>query len=101
MSISVIEAKPNIKKEQIVKSSVAAKKFGEFKRRAKLSPVYISDNGNIDTVMIAYDQYEKMYSRLVELEAKEEDEVLTERIDNLKKNPSSAVSWRKVRRSNR
>ena len=35
------------------------------------------------------------------IEAKEEDKVLTERIDNLKKNPSSAVSWRKVRCSNR
>lgn len=99
VSVAIMETKPNITKEQIVQSSVASKKFGECKRKAKLNPIYISDNGNIDTVLLAYDHFEKMYERLSELEAKEEAMILTERIDNLEKNPSSAVSWRDVRRS--
>lgn len=99
MSAAIMEAKPSITKDQIVQSSVASKKFGEYRRKAKTNPIYISDNGNIDTVLLAYDQFEKMYERLAELEAKEEAMVLTQRIDNLEKNPSSAVSWRNVRRS--
>lgn len=99
MSVTIMETKPSITKDQIVQSSVASKKFGEYRRKAKLNPIYISDNGNIDTVLLAYDQFEKMYERLSELEAKEEAMILTQRIDNLEKNPSSAVSWRDVRRS--
>lgn len=99
MSVTIMETKPSITKDQIVQSSVASKKFGEYRRKAKVNPIYISDNGNIDTVLLAYDQFEKMYERLSELEAKEEAMILTQRIDNLEKNPSAAVSWRDVRRS--
>lgn len=98
MSI-VTDIRPTITKEQIVQSSVASKKFGECKRKAKLNPIYISDNGNIDTVLLAYDYFEKMYERLLELEAKEEAMILSQRIDNIEENPSSAVSWRDARRS--
>lgn len=94
-----MDTKPIITKDQIVQSSVASKKFGEYRRKAKLNPIYISDNGNIDTVLLAYDYFEKMHERLLELEAKEEDAILCERIDNLERDPSSAVSWRDVRRS--
>lgn len=101
VSVAIMETKPSITKEQIVQSSVASKKFGECKRKAKLNPIFISDNGNIDTVLLAYDYFEKLYERISELEAKEEAMILTERINNLEKNPSSAVSWRDVRRSSK
>lgn len=91
--------KPNITKDQIVKSSVASKNFGQYRRKAKLNPIYISDNGDIDTVLLAYDYFEQMYERLLELEAKEENRIISERISNLEKNPSSAVSWKDVRRT--
>lgn len=69
MDVNAME-KPNITKDQIVKSSVASKRFGEFRKLAKKRPIYISDNGNIDTVLVSYDYFEKMYQRLHELEKK-------------------------------
>ncbi|HBM81115.1 MAG: type II toxin-antitoxin system Phd/YefM family antitoxin [Clostridiales bacterium] len=97
MDVSAME-KPNITKDQIVKSSVASKKFGKFRKLAKERPIYISDNGNIDTVLISYDYFEKMYQRLYELEEKEEEMILSHRIEELKNNPEAAVSWKDIRR---
>lgn len=93
--------KPNITKDQIVKSSVASKNFGQYTRKAKLNPIYISNNGDIDSVLLAYVDYEKMFQRLSELEEREEAMILSERIDNLEKNPSSAIPWGNIRRTGR
>ncbi|MBV4438421.1 type II toxin-antitoxin system Phd/YefM family antitoxin [Clostridium tyrobutyricum] len=76
----VIDTKPKITKDQIVKSSVVSKRLGQYRRKAKENPIYISDNGNIDTVILSYDQFEKMYERLAELEEKEEERIIDDRI---------------------
>ncbi|MCY6485434.1 hypothetical protein OW763_13955 [Clostridium aestuarii] len=65
--------KPSITKDQMVKSSEAAKRFGTIRKRAKDQPLYITDNGNIDSVLLGYEYFEKMYKRLMELEEKEEE----------------------------
>lgn len=49
--------------------------------------------------MITYEYYENMYKRLVELEAKEEERMLSQRIERLDKDPSLAVSWSDIRRT--
>jgi hypothetical protein len=64
-----------------------------------LNPIFISDNGNIDTVLLDYDYFEKMYQRISELEELEETRILSERIERLDKNPELAVDWNDVRRS--
>ena len=92
-------AKPSITKNQMVKSSIAAKNFGRMRKKAKITPLYITDNGNVDSVLIGYEYFEKMYERLVELEEREEERILSKRIDDLENNSSSAVSWRDVRRT--
>ncbi|WP_066827507.1 prevent-host-death family protein [Clostridium tepidiprofundi] len=89
--------KPIITKDQMVKSSEAAKRFGSIRKKAKKEPLYITDNGNIDSVLIGYDYFEKMYIRLMELEEKEEVKILSSRIEYLENNPSSAVPWRNIR----
>lgn len=91
--------KPQITKDQIIKSSEASKGFGKLRKKAKISPMYITENGNIDSVLLDYDYFEKMYQRLVQLEAKEEEEIIVQRIERLEKNPEVAVSWREVRRT--
>lgn len=98
MGVAIMDTKPNITKDQIVKSSIISKKLGHYKAKAKENPVYISDNGSIDTVLLSYDYYENMYKRLAELESKEEEKILSQRIDNLNSNPSTAVSWKDIRR---
>jgi len=50
---------------------------------------------------MGYDQFEKMYQRLYELEEKEEARILEARIERLEKYPETAIPWRKVRRTGR
>lgn len=88
-----------ISKTQIVKSSVVSKKLGEYRKKAKENPIYISDNGNIDTVLIGYDYYEKMYERLAELEEKEEERILTDRIRQIEEHPELSAKWKDIIRN--
>ena len=90
--------KPTFSKEQIISSTDVAKKFGEARRKAKSNPIFITEKGNVDTVLINYDYFEQMYSRLVELEKKAEEQILLDRIERLEKNPEKAISWRKLRK---
>jgi PHD/YefM family antitoxin component YafN of YafNO toxin-antitoxin module len=96
---AVIDTKPKITKDQIVKSSVVSKRLGQYRRKAKENPIYISDNGNIDTVILSYDQFEKMYERLAELEEKEEERIIGDRINQVEKNPELSAKWKDIRRN--
>ena len=91
--------KPSFNVDQLVSASLASKNFGELRKKAKCSPLFITDNGNVDTVLIGYERYEKMYQRLVELEEREETRILKERVERLESDPSLAISWRSIRRS--
>lgn len=93
--------KPAFTKDQLITASAAAKNFGDLRKKAKSLPLFITDNGNVDTVLLSYEYYEQMYQRLVELEEREEAKVLGERIEQLERDPSIAVPWRSVRRSGR
>ncbi|MBV4432634.1 type II toxin-antitoxin system Phd/YefM family antitoxin [Clostridium tyrobutyricum] len=96
---AVIDTKPKITKDQIVKSSVVSKRLGQYRRKAKENPIYISDNGNIDTVILSYDQFEKMYERLAELEEKEEERIIGDRIKQIEKHPELSAKWKDIRRN--
>lgn len=95
---AVIDTRLKITKEQIVKSSIISKRLGQYRKKAKENPIYISDNGNIDTVIISYDQFEKMYERLAELESKEE-EILNDRIKQVEEHPELSAKWKDIRRN--
>ncbi|MEL7568839.1 MAG: type II toxin-antitoxin system Phd/YefM family antitoxin [Dehalobacterium sp.] len=84
--------KPTITEDQMVKASVASKNFGALRKKAKLNPQFIFDNGNLDSVLLDYKYYEQLYQRLVELEEKEEANILSERIERLNKKPDQALS---------
>lgn len=90
--------KPLFTNDQLTNAGVAAKKFGYIRNKAKDEPQYIMDNGNVDTVILDYAYYEKMYSRLMELEEAEEARILTERISHLDANPEAAISWKSLRK---
>ncbi|WP_338433333.1 type II toxin-antitoxin system Phd/YefM family antitoxin [Clostridium tyrobutyricum] len=95
----IIDTKPKITKDQIVKSSIVSKRLGQYRKKAKENPIYISDNGNIDTVILSYDQFEKMYKRLAELEEKEEERIIGDRINQVEKNPELSAKWKDIRRN--
>ena len=97
MSITM-DNKLKITKDQIVKSSIVSKRLGQYRKKAKENPIYISDNGNIDTVIVSYEQFERMYERLTELEGKEEEKILLDRINQVEKHPELSAKWKDIRR---
>jgi PHD/YefM family antitoxin component YafN of YafNO toxin-antitoxin module len=100
VKVGAVMDKPVITRDQMVKASEASKRFGTLRKKAKDLPQFITENGIIDSVLMDYDYYERLYQRLVELEEKEEARILSERIERLDQDPSLAVSWKEVRRSN-
>jgi hypothetical protein len=91
-------SKPTFTADQLVSSSVASKKFGELRKKAKQLPQFITENGAVDTVLVGYGYFEQLFERLSQLEEQEEQRTLNERIDRLDRNPASAKSWKEIRR---
>ena len=59
--VTVADGKLTFSKDQVVTSSQASKNFGEMRRRARQEPLYVSDrNDGIDTVIVGYDEFERM-----------------------------------------
>ncbi len=94
----ITEMKPTFTADQLVSSSIASKKFGELRKKAKQLPQFITENGTVDTVLVGYSYYEQLFERLSQLEEQEEIRILNERIDRLDRNPVSAKSWNEIRR---
>jgi len=88
--------RPTFNKEQIVSATDAAKYFGKYRKKAKEIPQFISDNNKIDSVLIDYDLYEKMYIRLMELEEYKWEQEILRRIQDSKENPQNSRSLREV-----
>jgi PHD/YefM family antitoxin component YafN of YafNO toxin-antitoxin module len=87
--------KPAFTRDQIITASDAARNFKGLRQKAKSAPQVILDNGVLDSVVLDYDQYERIVLRLQELE----EQILVERLERLEQDPSIAIPWRKVRRS--
>ncbi|MCJ7842214.1 hypothetical protein MUB24_15170 [Lederbergia sp. NSJ-179] len=56
--------KPHFNVDQVVPASLAAKRFGEVRKKAKVIPQFISENNRIDSVLLDYKEYEKLYMEL-------------------------------------
>lgn len=59
--------KPRFNVDQVISASTASKRFGQIRKKAKDLPQFISDNNVIDTVVLNYKDYEKMYLELQSL----------------------------------
>jgi len=91
--------RPKFDKDQLVTATDVSRKFSAIRKQAKEKPLVVTDNGQFDTVILDYNLYETMYSRLNELEDQIELLVLSERLEGLEKNPEKGVNWRDIRRS--
>ncbi len=60
-------AKPVFSRDQIVSATTVSKKFSEVRKRAKVTPIFVSDRNEIDTVIMDYVTYENMYVELAAL----------------------------------
>lgn len=82
-------------REQLVNTATISRHFSRVKLAAKVKPLFITDNGEVDFVLLSYDAYERMYNRLRELE----EEVVDHRAKEAERNPASLVDWRSVQRN--
>jgi hypothetical protein len=60
--------KPSFTADQLISASVAAKSFGSLRKKAKMGPQFITDNGIVGEVLLDYKHYEELYGRLKKLE---------------------------------
>lgn len=99
--MSVVMEKPKFDRDQLIKASDVPRQFASIRKQAKDKPLVVTENGEFDTVILNYQFFEEMYSRLLELEEQNELLILSKRLEDLEKNPERAVDWRDIRRSGR
>ncbi|WP_434401603.1 type II toxin-antitoxin system prevent-host-death family antitoxin [Planococcus sp. 11815] len=88
--------KPSITSDQTIPVSKASKNFSYLCKAAKDKPQYISVHGRIDSVMLDYREYERLYQELEyykELFWKFE---ISNRISELHATPEKLVSLREA-----
>lgn len=56
--------KPSITSDQITPISKATKNLSDLRKAAKEKPQYISVHGRIDSVMLDYREYERLYQEI-------------------------------------
>ena len=79
MAPEVLE-KPTFTRDQIVSATTASKEFSALRKRARKAPQYISGRNGIDSVLLDYETYERMYGELQHFHEKELDRVAAARV---------------------
>lgn len=82
-------------RDQLVNTATISRQFSKVKLLAKVKPLFITDNGNVDSVLLSYEAYEQLLNRIHELES----EVLDQRSSNAEEKPEKLVDFNEVRRS--
>lgn len=95
MRVNIMD-KPKFNVDQVISASKAAKRFAEVRKNAKISPQFITQNNNIDSVIQSYDDYEKMYIELETLRQFASDFHLSERIQKADSNPETRFNIKEV-----
>lgn len=55
--------KPQLKVTQMVSATAASKQFGSLREKARLEPQFVVGNNKVDTVILSYEEYEKLYQK--------------------------------------
>ncbi len=91
--------KPVFTKDQMISATDVTRKFKAAREKAKKAPLGILDRSGLSAVLMDYEQYEQMYTRIQELEEKIIEIQVLQRAQELKDNPATAIPWRSVRRT--
>lgn len=59
-----VPSRPKFSDDQITPAATASKAFGKLRAAAKDAPQYISASGKIDSVVLNYDYYLRMFQEL-------------------------------------
>ncbi len=82
--------------DQVTSASHAAKRFGELRKKAKELPQFISKNNRVDTVILDYAEYEKMYMELQTLKEVAWEFEIMRRLQQANENPNNSSSLREI-----
>jgi len=93
MKVGIVMDKPKFSVDQMISASYASKRFGEIRKKAKALPQFISDNNKVDTVVLDYAQYEKLYMELNQLQELVRKMELLNRVEELDENPQITVAF--------
>lgn len=91
--------KPTFTTDQLISAATASKQFGQLRKKAQSLPMFITDNGSVETVVMGYKYFEQMYQRLLELEELNRDLIVLQRVKELDQDPSIAIPWEEIRRT--
>ncbi|KAB2328003.1 type II toxin-antitoxin system Phd/YefM family antitoxin [Cytobacillus depressus] len=95
MAVDVMD-KPRFNVDQVIPASVASRRFGEVRKNAKTLPQFISENNRIDSVILDYHQYEKMYRELEMLRELSWEMSIAQRLKQADANPNHRHSLQEV-----
>jgi hypothetical protein len=90
------ERKPLIIADQITPSTKAAKNFSYLRKTAKEKPQFLSVHGRIDSVLMNYKEYERLYQELENYRELFWQLELTNRISELQTAPEKLVPLREA-----
>jgi PHD/YefM family antitoxin component YafN of YafNO toxin-antitoxin module len=95
---TVVMDKPVFSRDQMISATEISRNFKEVRQKAKNAPLAILERNGLSSVLINYDQYERIYEYVQQLE----DEIVKLKAlkgaAELEKDPSCGIPWRSVRR---
>lgn len=95
MSIHIPE-RPKFSDEQITAAGVASKTFGKVRAAAKNSPQYILANNKLDSVVLDYAHYLKMYQELETYRELFYMDEIARRAEHAAAHPEDSISLREA-----
>jgi PHD/YefM family antitoxin component YafN of YafNO toxin-antitoxin module len=90
--------KPVFSKEQMISSTEISRNFKEVRQKARKAPLAILERNGLSSVLLNYDQYEKIYEYVQELEEQIVELKALQSLAEIEKDPSCAIPWQRSRR---
>jgi PHD/YefM family antitoxin component YafN of YafNO toxin-antitoxin module len=88
--------KPVFSKEQMISATEISRNFKTVRQKAKKAPLAILERNGLSSVLLNYDQYEKIYTYIRELEEEIVELKALQSLAEIEKDPSCAIPWRDI-----
>jgi PHD/YefM family antitoxin component YafN of YafNO toxin-antitoxin module len=89
--------KPVFSKDQMISSTAISREFGLVRKKAYNGPLAILERNTPSLILMSYNQYEKIYEYVQELEEEIVKLKALKGAAELEKDPSCGIPWRNVR----
>ena len=88
--------KPKFGSDQLISASEAVRSFSALRKLAKNDPIGILENNKLDSVVLSYEHYERLYSHVQNLEEQLYLALLNERVRKADAGESRTISLEEV-----